>query len=215
VPVKELAQAKQRLAGHLTPQQRRALGAAMLEDVLATLAAVEQLAGILVVTVEPAAIDLAPHYGARISEVGAREGHTGAVTAASRRLAREGRSGMMTVPADIPAITGGEVAAVLAAHRPAPSFTIVPAHDDLGSNAIVCSPPDVVALRFGDNSFFPHLDAARSRGIAPTVIRQPGIAMDIDHPADLAAWLRMPAAAGTRTRALLERSGLLHQLAEG
>ena len=37
----------------------------------------------------------------------------------------------------------------------APSFTIVPAHDDLGSNTIVCSPPDAVPLRFGEDSFYP------------------------------------------------------------
>ena len=49
-------------------------------------------------------------------------------------------------------------------------------------------------LRFGDNSYFPHLDAARRCGIEPTVIRLPGIAMDIDHPADLAHFLRLPPA---------------------
>ena len=80
---------------------------------------------------------------------------------------------------------------VPAAHRPAPAFTIVPAHDELGSNTIICSPPDAVPLRFGDNSFYPHLDAARARGIEPLIIRQPGIGMDIDHPVDLAAFLRM------------------------
>ena len=58
------------------------------------------------------------------------------------------------------------------------------------------------------NSYFPHLEAARRCGIEPTVIRQPGIAMDIDHPVDLAAFLRLPQSAGTRTRAFLERNVL-------
>ena len=58
---------------------------------------------------------------------------------------------------------------------------------------MICSPPDAVPLRFGDNSYYPHLDAARRCNIEPTVIHQPGIAMDIDHPADLAIFLR-PAA---------------------
>ena len=69
---------------------------------------------------------------------------------------------------------------------------------------MLCAPPDAVPLRFGDNSFFPHLDAARRCGIEPVVVRQPGIGMDIDHPADLAAFLRLPQSAGTRTRAFLE-----------
>ena len=97
---------------------------------------------------------------------------------------------------------------MVAAHLPAPSFTISPAHDDLGSNAVICSPPDAVPLRFGENSYFPHLEAARRCGIEPTVIRQPGIAMDIDHPVDLAAFLRLPQSAGTRTRAFLGEAGI-------
>ena len=207
-PVKEWMEANQRLAGHLTAEQRRALAAAMFEDVLETLAMVAELAGILVVTAESAAADLARRYGADVSAEGARNGHTGAVTAGSRRLAGEGRAGMITIPGDVPAIAAAEVTAVLAAHKPARSFTIVPSHDDLGSNAIICSPPDAVALRFGDNSFFPHLDAARRAGIVPTIIRRPGIAMDIDHPGDLVRFLRMAAARGTRTRRFLEQSGL-------
>ncbi len=203
VPVKEFTSAKQRLATHLTPEQRRALAAAMFEDVLEALAAVAGLAGILVVTADPAAADLARRYGAHVSTDGACSGHTGAVAAASRRLADEGRAGMITIPGDIPAITVAEISATLAAHQPAPSFTIVPAHDDLGSNAIICSPPDAVTLQFGDNSFFPHLDTSRRTGITPTIVRQPGIARDIDHPDDLAAFLRTTPSRPTRTRALL------------
>ena len=99
----------------------------------------------------------------------------------------------------------------MAAHRPAPSFTIAPSHDEGGSNAIVCSPPDAVPLRFGVDSFFPHLRAAEAQGIRPTVVRLPGIALDIDNPEDLAAFARLPSQ--TRTRALLdEEPGLLATL---
>ena len=43
-------------------------------------------------------------------------------------------NGAMTMPGDIPRLSSAEIAATLAAHRAAPAFTIVPAHDDLGSN---------------------------------------------------------------------------------
>jgi hypothetical protein len=102
VPVKELAGAKQRLSSCLSPDERRTLATTMLEDVLDAVSAVRELAGVLVVTVDPAATSLANRYGARIVTEGAREGHTGAVTAAARLLVREGRAGMMTMPGDIP-----------------------------------------------------------------------------------------------------------------
>jgi len=105
-----------------------------------------------------------------------------------------------------------EIAATLAAHRAAPSFTIVPAHDDLGSNTIISSPPDAVPLRFGEDSFFPHLEAARDRGIDPLIVRQPGIGMDIDNPVDLVTFLRMSPTVRTRTLAFLKQSGVADRL---
>jgi 2-phospho-L-lactate guanylyltransferase len=172
------------------------------------------LTGAMIVTLDPLATALGNKIGARIVTEGARDGHTCSVNAGRRLLAGEGRSGMITMPGDIPATRADEIDAVLSAHLAAPSFTISPAHDDLGSNAVVCSPPESVPLRFGDNSYFPHLDAARQQGIEPTVIRQPGIAMDIDHPVDLALFLRLPQSSGTRTRALLEEFGVPELLAK-
>ena len=212
VPVKELAGAKQRLSSVLSPDERRLLATTMLEDVLEAVSAVRELAGMLVVTVDPAATLLAGRYGARVVTAGARDGHTGAVSAAARLLVREGRAGMMTMPGDIPRLLSAEITATLAAHRTAPSFTIVPAHDDLGSNTIVCSPPDAVPLRFGEDSFYPHLDAARAHGIEPLVVRHPGIGMDIDNPVDLVTFLRMAPPAPTRTLAFLEQSGVADRL---
>ena len=212
VPVKELAGAKQRLSSCLSPEERRALATIMLEDVLDALSAVQQLAGVLVVTVDPVARSLAGRYGARIVTEAAREGHTGAVAGAARLLAYEGHAGMMTMPGDIPRASSAEITATLAAHRAAPAFTIVPAHDDLGSNAIICSQPDAVPLRFGEDSFYPHLDVARAHGIDPLIVRHPGIGMDIDNPVDLVTFLKMSPPVRTRTLDFLKQAGIAARL---
>jgi 2-phospho-L-lactate guanylyltransferase len=201
VPVKGLDRAKERLAPRLPPEMRRALMLAMLEDVLAALAATPALLGIAVVTVDAAARRMAIEYGARLIEDGARAGHTGAVMAAARLLAEEGCGGMLTVPGDIPLVTPAEISQLVAAHRPAPAFTIAPSRDERGSNAIICSPPDAVPLRFGEDSFYPHLRAAEACGINPTVLQLPGVALDVDTPEDLAAFMLVPSR--TRARALL------------
>ena len=190
VPVKERVSAKERLAPILRPEARQALALAMLEDVLTAVTAARGIAGLLVVTVDADAGRLAASFGARLTEAGARDGHTGAVSAAARLLAAEGRAGMLTLPGDIPLVTPAEIACVLAAHPPAPSFTIVPSHDERGSNAIACSPPDVAPLRFGENSFYPHLQTAEVCGIRPNLLRLPGIALDIDNPEDVVSFMR-------------------------
>ena len=205
VPVKEFAGAKQRLASLLLPEQRQALAASMLEDVLAALADAP-LAGILVNTLDPLASEIARRYGARVITDAARDGHTGAVAAMARLLHAEGRAGMLTMPGDIPRVTPAEIAAVLQASRPAPSVTIVPAHDERGSNAVLCSPPMVMQLRFGDDSFLPHLARARALGIEPTIVKLPGVGLDIDHPADLHAFLQATPQMETRTMSLLREA---------
>ncbi|HEX2942829.1 MAG TPA: 2-phospho-L-lactate guanylyltransferase [Rhodopila sp.] len=207
VPVKAFTGAKQRMASVLSPQQREKLAATMVEDVLSALAGASRLAGILVNTVDPVAASLARRYGARVVTEGALDGHTGAVNGMARVLAAEGKGAILTLPGDIPRVTSAEIDAVIASCRPAPSFTIVPAHDELGSNAIICAPPFSVPLRFGDDSFFPHLIAARALGIEPTVVRLPGIALDIDHPVDLRAFMAAEPRKPTRTLALLETFG--------
>jgi 2-phospho-L-lactate guanylyltransferase len=206
VPIKDTTDAKQRLASALAPDLRQRLALAMAEDVLAALAAATGLAGIVVVTVDPAAATLATRYGARVIADGARDGQTGAVTAAASLLKREGRGAMLAIPGDIPLITRAEIEALIAAHRRRPDFVIAPAHDSRGSNAILCAPPDQVPLKFGDDSFLPHLAAARRLGIEPAILRLPGIALDIDHPRDLAAFLAI--ASTTRARALLDQAGV-------
>lgn len=202
VPVKEIAGAKQRLSPALSPEQRDAFARVMLAEVLGALAGARGLAGVLLVTLEPFARDLAARHGFRVTEEGARDGHTGAVEAGRRLLAREGAAGFVTMPGDIPAVTSAEIETVLAAHR-APGFTIVPAHDEQGSNAVCVSPPLAVKLRFGDNSYFPHLDAARAAGFEPRILPLPGIGMDVDNPVDLEKLLALPEAQGTRSVAWL------------
>jgi hypothetical protein len=87
VPIKEIVFAKQRLAKALSPARRQELAVAMFEDVMQALSASHGLAGIAVVTLDQNAMQIAARWGAEVWTDSAREGHTGAVTAAARRLA--------------------------------------------------------------------------------------------------------------------------------
>jgi len=206
IPVKETAAAKERLADAVPRHLRPGLALAMLEDVLAAVAQARGLAGIAVVTIDPAAAVLAQRYGARILSHDARRGHTAAVAAAARTLQAEGRDGMLQMPGDIPLVTAGEISLLLALRRAAPSFTIAPSRDDFGSNAVLVCPPTAVPLTFGDDSFYPHLRAAQACGIKSLTVRQPGIGLDIDRPEDIAAFAQLRS--HTRTQAYLDRHGL-------
>ena len=207
VPLKHTRDAKQRLAGAIAPPLRRQLALAMAHDVLSALAASPGLDGLSVVTIDPAASALARRLGARVLTEGAGEGQTGAVNAAARALSREGHEAMLAIPGDVPLITPEEIEQLIAVHDRRPDFVITPAHDRRGSNAVLCAPPDAVTLRFGDDSFLPHLAAARAQGLEPKIVALAGIGLDIDHPRDLAAFMSLKSK--TRSHAVLEDAGVI------
>ncbi len=211
VPVKSMRQAKQRLAPLLTAAERHGLFRAMLEDVLAALDGVDALAGILVVTADAEARTLARRHGARVLDETCPRGHTAAAALGARTLAAEGAAGMLQLPADIPLIGGDDIRALLRAHAPtAPAVTLAPSRDERGSNAVACSPPDALPLAFGDDSFYPHLRRARELGIAARVLRRGALALDVDTPADLEAFVAAPS--DTRAYAYLARRGIAARL---
>ena len=206
VPVKSFRLAKQRLAGVLAANEREALARAMAEDVLSALAASPDLAGILLVTGDPEARRLAARYGARVLLDEGDRNHTAASSLGARTLAQERAAGMVQVPADIPSVTREDVGALLAVQGEAPSITLAPAHDERGTNAVACFPADVMPLRFGGASFVGHMRRARAHGIEPQIVRRHGLALDIDTPDDLVAFLAAPSA--TRAYAYLVESGI-------
>ena len=214
LPVKDLATAKQRLNDALTPGERRDLFQAMVEDVLEALSRVRGLAGICVFTRDSEAVALAKRYGARLVMEGESLGQTAAVTAAASVLAVDGVADVVCVPGDVPLATAVEIERVLAHHRAAPDtrprVTIVPARDRLGSNCLVCSPPDALPFRFGDNSFARHLAAARRAGVVVRSVEAAGLGLDVDTPDDLAVLLRR--AGETRAQAYLKASGIAARL---
>lgn len=213
VPVKRFAQTKQRLAGVLGPEARELLGRTMFAAVLDALKRAPSLAGILVVTADPDAAAMALEAGGQVVDDEDGEGTAAAAALAMRRLAAEGRGGMLVLPADIPAITTEEIEALVAAHdrkgARLPAVTLVPAETDGGTNALVCSPPDALPPCFGEDSFRRHHQAARSLGIEPAVLRLPGIGHDIDTPADLEAFMATPASRRTGVHGIVRPAGEL------
>lgn len=208
LPVKNLADVKTRLAPVLSPAERSALFLCMVRDVLAVAAAVRAVDGVLIVTRDPRMQQIAAEFGASVLQEAADDGHSAAVARAASWLSARGESGFMQIPGDIPAVTVEELSDVLAVHggEQPRAFTIVPSRDHGGSNCIVCTPPDLMVLQFGPDSFRRHVASARAAGIPCRIVERPGIALDIDHPVDLA---RLAASPGnTRTHRFLEESGI-------
>ena len=212
LPVKDLGDAKQRLAGFLDAAERRRLARAMAEDVLETLARVPGLAETIVVTRDDWAAALAARHGARVLAEPANEGQSAAVARAAEALERGGIPTLLQVPGDVPGARADEIATAIEGHGRdgTPAVTLVPAHDRRGTNCVLCSPPGALPFAFGHDSFGPHREAAWAQGIAPTILPLPGLGLDIDTPDDLRAFMARPA--DGRTLDYLRESGIAARL---
>ena len=194
VPAKRLCEAKQRLAGVLSAEERRDLARAMLADVLRCLSGIATIEGILVVSGDPEIAAIARSYGATVAE-DESAGHTAAVECGLRVLRAQGANAALVLSADVPGISAAEVECLLAEHARAaakgPALTIVTDIRRDGTNAVCCSPLDAIRFSFGLGSLERHLSAAHERGVAVTVLDLPGIALDIDEPEDLEALMAL------------------------
>jgi 2-phospho-L-lactate guanylyltransferase len=211
VPVKDLVNAKQRLVRALSPSERMALAPAMLHDVLRALAAAP-LDARWVITRDPEVTATARDYGVEIVSEAVNQGHTAAVAAAQAAAVRAGARVFATIPGDVPCVTADEIGALVArAGAGAPAVALAPSHSGLGTNGAALRPPGAMPLTFGEPSFDNHLKTARERGLAAHVLALPGLALDVDGPADLPLLLAHGAA--TESGRLLSRWSIAERMA--
>jgi 2-phospho-L-lactate guanylyltransferase len=116
----------------------------------------------------------------------------------------------LVIPGDIPLVTAAELQDILNM-APAEGSVLVPAADGRGTNAALRRPVGLFPLRFGNDSFQPHLAAARATQKPYIILKLPGIALDVDNPSDLQ---QLAAAPGENRTQRLIRSWDLFNLSE-
>jgi 2-phospho-L-lactate guanylyltransferase len=186
IPAKDFNGAKQRLAAFLEPHQRCLLAQAMLTDTLTAFTQAINLDGVGVVTCNRNVAAVAESFDVEVFWEPHAGGQSQAVTFALRICQQRGITTMLTVPGDVPLMTAADVEAIVVPPQPPVPVVLVPNRDDLGTNAIVLSPPDCLPLRFGYDSFQRHVRLAAEHHLAVEVRRLPRVALDIDEPEDLA-----------------------------
>lgn len=185
VPVKGFTRAKQRLAVSLNPAERATLAEAMLRDVV--LAATGCAAVDRVILLGGAdARRIAQEEGVRWLDDDAEPDLNQALIKAAANLAERGVAHLIVLPGDLPGVQSRDIAGLLACHEQ--GLTIRPARSDGGTNALVISPPDAIAFRFGPDSARQHLETALAAGLRAQKVDVEGFARDIDNPEDL-RWL--------------------------
>ncbi len=207
LPVKDLNNAKKRLMGVLTPEERFALARAMLADTIRAVRGVRCAEKIFVVTNYEPAMQVAEENRWEILREEQQISESHSVDAASRICEQRGVSGLLRLPLDLPLIRSSDIDELLTAKCHAPTLVIVPSRDGTGTNAILRTPPTLFPSHFGSGSFFKHLAEAETAHARVMVRRNARLEMDVDDEADLRALLKHDLS-GTETGRWLRASGI-------
>jgi 2-phospho-L-lactate guanylyltransferase len=201
LPVKSFATAKRRLQESLESRRREALVEAMFTDVLRSLAktTVNQ---ILVVTGSRQAQRIALDHAAVVL-TDSETGHNDAAALGINAALDAGADRVLLVPGDCPGLDPEEIDTLLRRPVTPPSALIVPDRHGTGTNALVLTPPNVLAPSFGAGSRQRHFRLARARGANAEIVEVPSLALDVDTPADLESLAAAPVQHSPATRRLL------------
>lgn len=182
VPAKPLAESKSRLSPALDAGARTALSRRLLTHVLGVAQASGVLAGILVVSRDPAVHTLAAQQGAIPLPEPFPNLNAALESARSAALERKADA-LLVLPADLPLLAAEDIAHLHALIARAP-VVLVPSRTG-GTNALALRPPGAIPFAFGENSFVAHCALAAASGLAVEVWESPALAVDVDLPTDL------------------------------
>lgn len=190
-PLKCGGQVKQRLAEVFSADERLELSRAMARDVLAALGACPEVEGVLLLSSDAAAQQLAVEAGAEhAADPGG--GLNDVAAAAAQMVEERGGSHMLFVHADLPASDAAEFSGLIAELKPeaGPALCLAEDRRGQGTNALLCAPPGLIAFQYGPGSAQKHIEAAQAQGAAARRCFFPGLSLDVDTPEDLRELLR-------------------------
>jgi len=207
LPVKDLKNAKKRLMGVLSPEERFGLAEAMLADTIRAVRGVALAKKIFVVTNYEPAMRVARENGWELFREEQQISESHSVDAASRICEDQGVTALLRLPLDLPLVQSSDIDELLAGECRAPALVIVPSRDGTGTNAMLRMPPTLFPSHFGDGSFAKHVAEAENEAARLVVRRNPGLEMDVDDESDLRALLEHDLN-GTETGHWLRASGV-------
>lgn len=182
VPAKCFSRAKSRLDPVLSADERAQLAAAMLAHVLRVITGSRGVGGTLVVCDDEGVAAFALAHG--VQAMLHPSGLGPSVASAVSQLLERG-DGVMVVMADLVQLTADDLRALVDAAG-STAVALAPDRHEDGTSALVVPTGLRAVTRFGEpGSFALHLAEAHRRGLRSAVVRRPGLALDIDTPADL------------------------------
>lgn len=210
IPVKRLYDSKQRLAHILSANERADLIHVTFSHLLDTLAQVETIARVLVISIDERALATATEKGADVlRELLPQQGSFSLNTAVSQAIAHataQKATAALILPADLPFAQSADIHALLnmagygkMENENGRLSTVILSSDEdgTGTNALILPLPTPFRFHYGKGSYQKHKQEANQLGFAVKTVQAVGLQFDLDTEFD---WQRYKKIMNTELR---------------
>lgn len=183
VPVKGLDEAKSRLAGALSPEERATRTLEMLAHVLETVgqSGVVDIIGVISPEVEQLSL---PGEVARIKQI--EPGLNNLLEQGREWALLEGADRLMVIFADLPLLSESDLLEISELGREAGTLVLAPDRHGHGTNVMLSHPVTLARFAFGTGSYHKHRRHALEDGARVATYHSMGTSLDLDTPDDMA-----------------------------
>lgn len=190
IPVKKFEAAKSRLGSLFSKSERKQIAQYMLEDVLQTITSMRERPVSVVVSNDISVKRISEKYNVNYVKETKNE-LNGAVSEAIKWCLKRRANSVLIIPSDIPLVQPKDLEKIFSLKEDK-SIVIVCSKDGEGTNALLLTPPKVIATFYGQNSFQQHLAIASKLNVKRHICRMSNIEFDLDTETDLKQFMSNP-----------------------
>ena len=183
IPINDFSESFSRLSKHLDSDRRRELTQILATQVFEALCSIRSIEKIVVLSNEREWLKSFDNQKITILKDHETKKLKSKITHAAKWIQNQGIQQMLYLSVDLPFVQETDIAKFIAEHQG--GLSIVKAHKENGTNALILDLPAILEFQFGVNSFDKHLAAAKAQKINTKIVEIKNLSLDVDTWNDL------------------------------
>ena len=183
IPINDFSGSLSRLSEHLSRDQRKEMTQILATQVIEALYSVQSIEKIVVLSNERQWLKSFDNQKIIILKDPEIKKLKAKITHAANWIQSQGADQMLYLSVDLPFVQEKDITKFITEHQG--GLSIVKAHKENGTNALILDFPAILEFQFGVNSFDKHLATAKAQKINTKIVEIKNLSLDIDTWDDL------------------------------
>ena len=183
IPINDFSGSLSRLSEHLSRDQRKEMTQILATQIIEALYSVQSIEKIVVLSNERQWLKSFDNQKIIILKDPEIKKLKAKITHAANWIQSQGANQMLYLSVDLPFVQEKDITKFITEHQG--GLSIVKAHKENGTNALILDFPAILEFQFGVNSFDKHLATAKAQKINTKIVEIKNLSLDIDTWDDL------------------------------